>query len=119
MKRSLTLSLVLAGAAVLIAALPASAAVPRLAGTVGPGFTITLTKNGVRVTSLKAGRYTFVVRDRSAIHNFQLRGPGVNRALTAIGFVGTRTVTVRLMAGRYTFFCVPHPTEMRGTFRVR
>jgi plastocyanin len=105
-------------AALVVAVLPASAAVPKLVGTVGPGFTITLKKNGVRVTKLKPGRYTFTIRDRAALHNFRLRGPGLNRALTSVGFVGTKTVTLRLRAGRYTYVCDPHAAEMRGSFRA-
>jgi len=118
MKRSLTLSIALASAGLLVAAMPASAAVPRLVGTVGPGFTITLKKGSVRVTKLKPGRYTFVIRDRADFHSFHLRGPGLNRVLTSVDFVGTRTVTLRLRTGRYTYFCDPHPTDMRGAFRV-
>ena len=90
---------------------------PRLAGTVGPGFTISL-KQGLRpVRALKAGRYTIVVTDKSGIHNFHLVGPGVNRMITTVGGTGTRTVTVLLKKGRYTFHCDVHPT-MVGHFTV-
>jgi plastocyanin len=116
--RQLILVLALACAVLLVAVMPASAALPKLVGTVGPGFTITLKKNGVRVTKVRPGRYTVVIRDRSNEHNFRLRGPGINRALTTVGFVGTRTVTLRLRAGRYTYVCEPHATDMRGSFRV-
>jgi plastocyanin len=112
------LAFALACAVLVASVLPASAALPKLVGTVGPGFTITLKKNGVRVTKLKPGRYTFVIRDRANEHNFHLRGPGLNRTLTSVGFVGTKTVTLRLRAGRYTYVCDPHATEMRGSFRV-
>lgn len=108
----------LVGAALLLA-LPATAGTTatRLTATVGPGFTITLKKGTTRVTRLKAGTYTIVVRDRSDDHNFRLRGPGVNKA-TGVAFVGTRTWTVRLRAGRYTYVCDPHATHMRATFRA-
>jgi plastocyanin len=69
------------------------------------------------VKGLKAGRYRIVVRDRSAMHNFHLSGPGVNKR-TAVGFRGTRTWTVRLRKGRYRFVCDPHAAQMRGSFRV-
>ena len=113
----------LALATALLAALavvaPASAATPRLIATVGPGFTITLkTAAGKRVTTLKRGRYTFVVRDRSEDHNFHLKGP-VNRNLSGVDFVGTKRVTVTLKAGRYTYLCDPHADSMRSSFRVR
>jgi plastocyanin len=112
------LSLALACSVLVVGVMPSSAALPKLTGTVGPGFTITLKRNGVRVTKLKPGRYTFVIRDRANLHNFHLRGPGLNKVLTGVGFVGTKTVTLRLRAGRYTYVCDPHPTEMRGSFRV-
>jgi plastocyanin len=111
-------SLALACAVLVVGVVPSFAALPKLVGTVGPGFTITLKKNGVRVTKLKPGRYTVVIRDRADIHNFHLRGPGLNRTLTTVGFVGTKTITLRLRAGRYTYVCDPHATEMRGSFRV-
>lgn len=104
-------------AAVLALALPATAAVPKLAGTVGPGFTITLKKGGAKVTRLKAGKYTLSIRDLSDIHNFHLRGPGVNKA-TSVDATGTRTWTVTLRRGTYRFLCDPHPTTMKGSFRV-
>src|SRR5512133_1430879 len=46
-------------------------AVPKLRGTIGPGYTISL-KNaaGKRVKSLRHGKYTFIVRDKAGIHNF-------------------------------------------------
>jgi hypothetical protein len=110
---------VLAGVLVFAAPLGAKTA-QRLNGTVGPTFTISLKKGTSRVTTLPRGRYTFVVSDRSDFHNFRLTGPGIARNLTGVAFVGTsRPVALTLRPGRYTFFCVPHPVEMRGTFRVR
>ena len=107
--------------AALAVAAPGSAGVSatRLSGTVGPSFTINLKKGTAKVRSVRAGRYTITVRDRSNIHNFRLRGPGLNKQITSVGFVGTKTVTVRLRKGRYTYVCDPHSASMRGTFRVR
>ena len=119
--KKLKLMLAAAAAAGLLAA-PAGEAggVPLLKGSVGPGFTISL-KNaaGKRVTTLRRGLYRIRVVDRSAIHDFHLKGPGVNRVITGIRFTGTRTVRVRLRAGRYTYVCDPHDDSMRGSFRVR
>jgi hypothetical protein len=95
-----------------------TAALPKLVGTVGPGFTITLKRLNKPVRLLKAGRYSITVADRSNIHNFHLKGPGVNREITTVGFVGTRTVIVSLKRGLYTFVCDPHFTSMKGSFRV-
>lgn len=109
----------LVGAALFLS-LPATAGTTatRLTATVGPGFTITLKKGTTKVTTLRPGTYTIVVRDRSSDHNFRLRGPGgVNRA-TGILFAGTRAWTVRLRAGQYRYVCDPHAFDMRGSFRV-
>lgn len=79
----------------LLPAAPAQAALPKLVGTVGPGFTITLKKSGTKVTKLKAGKYAITVNDLSGIHNFHLTGPGVNKK-TSVGGTGKTTWTVTL-----------------------
>ena len=107
----------LAALVALVLALPAQSAT-RLTAVVGPGFNITLkTAAGAKVTKLKAGTYTITVRDRSNIHNFALKGPGVTKD-SGILFVGTKTWTVRLKAGKYTFVCTPHVSSMKGSFTV-
>lgn len=105
-------------AAALVAATAAQAAPPKLVGTVGPGFTITLKKAGKLVKTLKAGKYTVVVSDKSNIHNFRLKGPGLNKQITTVGFQGTKTVTVTLKKGTYAYQCDPHVTIMHRTFTV-
>jgi copper binding plastocyanin/azurin family protein len=95
-----------------------SMALPKLTGTVGPGFTITLKRGLMPVRTLKAGRYTLVVSDKASIHDFQVRGPGLNRAITTVGFTGTKTVVLTLRRGTYTYFCLPHQSTMHGSFRV-
>jgi hypothetical protein len=105
-------------AAALAVAVPSNAAPVKLAGTVGPGFTITLKKLGKKVILLKAGTYSITVADKSNIHNFHLSGPGVNKEITSIGFVGTKTVIVRLKKGTYKYVCDPHFTTMHGSFKV-
>jgi plastocyanin len=105
-------------AAAVALATPQAAQQTRLIATVGPDFTITLThENGSRVTRLEPGAYTITVNDRSEIHNFHLRGPGVNMA-TGVAFVGTVTWNVTLVEGRYTFVCNPHEFSMAGSFVV-
>jgi plastocyanin len=98
--------------AALFVALPATAATPVVKGTVGPGFTITVAKK-----SLKAGKTTFVIADKSNIHNFRLTGPGVNVA-TSVPAVGVKRFTVTLKKGTYRFVCDPHLTSMKGSFKV-
>jgi plastocyanin len=101
------------------AATPALAASTPLAGSVGPGFTITLAKGGKAVKTLKPGSYTITVKDRSDAHNFHLFGPGVKKVVTSVPFVGTKTVTVTLKKGTYTIQCDPHASAgMRSTFKV-
>jgi hypothetical protein len=122
MKRATLVLLVVAAAAgVTAAAVPAkSDATPTLQGTVGPGFTISLRRNGQRVTRLAPGTYRFVVTDRSRFHNFEIgkSGGASERALTSVPFVGTRTTTVRLTSGEWEFECEPHKRTMHGDFTV-
>lgn len=107
----------IAAATALVVAWPATAAT-KLVATVGPGFTITLTKGGKKVTSLPAGAYTITVRDKSNIHNFRLKGPGQNK-FTTVPFVGTKTWNVTLKRGKYTYVCDPHVPSMKGAVTVR
>jgi plastocyanin len=106
----------LLGAALVIVA-SASAAVPTLKGTDGPGFTITLKKGTTKVTKLKAGKYKIVIRDLSNLHNFHLTGPGLNKK-TGVTAKGTFTWTVTLKKGTYKFICDPHAAIMKGSFKV-
>lgn len=117
--RTLTLLAALAGTLVVVAPSNASkAALPKLTGTVGPGFTISLKRLGKPFKTIKAGSYSITVSDKSNIHNFHLRGPKVNKEITPVGFVGTRTVIVKFFKGKYTFVCDPHLTIMKGSFTV-
>jgi plastocyanin len=95
----------------------ALAATPTLTGTVGPGFTITLKKGTAKVTKLKAGAYVIKVSDKSNIHNFHLKGPGVNKS-TSVGASGSSTWKVTLKKGKYTYVCDPHASIMKGSFTV-
>ena len=111
-------ALAAAAVAITLAAGASPAVLPKLTGTVGPGFTITLKRGTVPVRVLKAGFYNLTVADKASIHNFHLKGPGVNKEITTVGFVGTKTVIVALKKGTYTFVCDPHFTSMKGSFRV-
>lgn len=107
-------------AAALLFSVTAQAAPQKLVGTVGPGDTISLkTAAGKRVTGLTRGTYTLTVNDRSDEHNFVVKGPGVSKSVTSVGFVGRKTVTVRFGSGKYAFLCAPHADEMRGSISVR
>jgi plastocyanin len=117
-KAVLMLVLVLGAVAGPATALAQRSATPTLVGTVGPGFTITLTQNGKAVKTLKHGTYTFVIHDKSSIHAFSVKGPGLSKALTQVPFIGDKTATVTLKAGKYTYFCPPHQSFMFGHFSV-
>lgn len=88
-----------------------------LQASVGPGFVITLTQNGAKVTHLDPGTYTIAVNDQSAEHNFDLSGPGVSEATTVEG-TGTTTWTVTFQDGTYTYVCDAHVATMHGSFTV-
>lgn len=110
-------------AAVAVALATAAAAspmsVPKLTGTVGPGFTISLKRNGKPVKTLRPGKYTFVVSDRSSFHNFEIKGPRFHRAITTVAFAGKKTVTLTLRRGTYEYYCRPHESTMHGSFSVK
>jgi plastocyanin len=119
-RRLLALGVVVAAAAALTtSAFARHAMTPTLVGTVGPGYTINLTVGGKKVAKLKAGSYTFVLHDRASIHAWSLDGPnGFAKDLTAVPFIGTKTVTLKLKAGRYKYYCPPHESIMFGHFTV-
>lgn len=93
--------------------LPASAATPTFNGTVGPDFTIKMTKKPT-----KPGTIKLVVADKASIHDFHLKGPGVD-VKTSVSGTGTKTFTVTLKKGTYKFFCDPHASTMHGSFTVK
>ena len=100
-------------------AVAAGATLPALVGTKDSpeAFEISLTDaSGNDVTSLPAGTYTIQVTDESAIHNFALKGEGVDMK-TDVSGKESPTWTVDLKAGDYTFVCDPHPS-MSGSFTV-
>lgn len=117
MRRTSWIAVAFCGALALSAA-AGGATDSRLSGVVGPGFTISLRDaQGNPVTRLEAGPVELTVDDRSAEHNFHLRGPGVD-VTTGVEEVGVRTFSVTLRDGAYTFVCDPHADSMRGAFDV-
>jgi plastocyanin len=89
-----------------------------LVGEVGPGYTIEVKLHGKDLKTIKAGTYKLKVEDKASIHNFHLKGPGINK-LTSIGGTGDATWTVKLKKGKYTYQCDPHASlGMKGSFRV-
>ena len=88
-----------------------------LSASVGPGFSISLTQNGLAVTQLPPGDYAIDVSDTATVHNFHLNGPGVDQA-TSVPGTGSATWDVTLTTGSYHFQCDAHPTILHGDFSV-
>ncbi len=110
-------TLVLAGVA-----LSRSATRPTLKGVVGPGYSIKLTKNGTKVTSLKAGYYRFVISDKSSFHNFTIereKPVKIEKHLSSTAFTGTtKAIVVNLKPGKWKYYCSVHESQMFGFFKV-
>lgn len=111
--------LFLVSTALAVLALPAAAHAKTYYGTVGPTRIITL-KNaaGTIVRRVPRGTHTFVIRDRSARHDFHLIGGGIHK-FTGVAFVGKRTWSgLRIRVGvTYTYWCQPHAAVMTRTFK--
>ena len=102
-------------------ALASGASHPQLIGVVGKNdaYKISLTSNGKLVKTLKAGTYTLVIHDDSALHNYELDGPhGKSWTFTSVPFKGTKTVTLKLVAGKYKAYCSAHESIMFQHFTV-
>jgi plastocyanin len=110
--------LAVATAVAAIVAGTGGAATPKLQAMVSDPVNISLTSGGKKVTTLKAGQYTIVVRDLAGDHDFHLSGPGVNRR-TTVGGTGTSRWNVTLRKGTYKYVCDPHSTFMKGSFTVK
>ena len=93
-----------------------------LNGVVGKNnaYKISLTdSSGKLVKTLKPGTYKFVIHDDSSIHNYELDGPhGKSWTFTSVPFVGTKTYTLKLVAGKYKAYCAPHESIMFQHFTV-
>ena len=95
---------------------------PKLIGTVGKNnaYKIDLTSKGKVAKTLNPGTYTLVIHDGSSMHNYELDGPhGKSWTFTSVSFVGTKTITLKLTAGKYKAYCAPHESVMFQHFTVR
>jgi hypothetical protein len=117
---------VLAATALVVAgaAFSRSTATRTLKGVVGPGYTIKLTKGGKKVKSLKAGKYRFVISDKSSIHNFTVERekpskPKIEKHLTSTAFMGSKTVVMTLKPGSWSYYCSNHESLMHADFTVK
>jgi len=115
--------LVAAALAVAGAAFSSRSSMPTLKGVTGPGYSVSLTKGGKKVKTLKAGKYRIVVNDRSSFHSSVLERekpdkPKLEKDLTGVGFTGTKTVVMTLKPGSWRFYCSIHESQMHQEFRV-
>ena len=96
---------------------------PKLIGVVGQNdaYKITLkTSSGKLAKTLKAGTYTLVIHDDSAMHNYELDGPhGKSWTFTSVPAKATKTVTLKLAAGPYKAYCSAHESTMFQHFTVK
>ncbi len=120
---SLIAALVAAALAVAGAAFSSSNSMPTLKGVVGPGYSVSLTKGGKKVKSLKAGKYKVVVSDKSSFHNSVLERekpgkPKLEKDITGTGFTGAKTVVMTLKPGSWRFYCSVHESQMHQDFKV-
>jgi plastocyanin len=120
--KSIALVVLTAAVAATVFLVSAQASTPKLTGLVGPGYSITLKKGSAKVKTLKAGKYTFVVSDKSDFHNFTIErekgGPKIEKTLTGTSFTGKKTVAMTLKKGTWKYYCSIHESLMFGFFKV-
>ena len=97
----------------------ASAKAPTLKGVVGPGYSIKLAKNGVKVTSLKAGYYRFVIADKSSSTTSRSSGKARQdrEAPRHDGLTGTKG-SREPQAGQMEVLLLGARSQMFGFFKV-
>ena len=105
--------------AIAVAPIASGMSANRLVGSTGPdgAFHITLKQGTKKVTKLRHGKYTIVVKDIAKTHDFHLVGPGVNKK-TPVKGKGTFTWHLTLKKGTYRYLCDPHKAIMKGGFAV-
>jgi len=116
-KLGVLLALSIAGLAAAVSVARPASTDGVLAANVGPGYSISLTQNGTKVTHLDPGTYTINVNDQADVHNFDLFGPGVKES-TGVDTTGMTTWTVTFTDGTYTYVCDAHPASLIGKFTV-
>jgi len=104
----------------LVSASTSAAPNPVLKAFVEPGYDIGIRDQvgDLRGRTIAAGTYTVEVYDYSTIHNFELKGDGVD-VETDEEWTGRATWTVTFRSGgEYEFECDPHHDFMYGEFRA-
>ena len=123
--KALSILAVLAAVALVAAgaALSGGTSAPTLKGVTGPGYSVSLTKGGKKVKTLKAGKYKIVVSDKSSFHSSVLERekpdkPKLEKEITGVGFTGTKTIVMTLKPGSWRFYCSIHESQMHQDFKV-
>ena len=76
-----------------------------LIGRVNPAGKLVLTYGGIPVTKVKAGRYKITVADKAPTRSFVVgKAGGARTTVSGVAFVGTRSATLNLSAGKWTFY---------------
>ncbi len=122
-RKALAAFVVLVAAMLVVAgsALGRTSKTPTLKGVVGPGYTISLTMNGKKVKSLKAGKYKFAITDKSTLHNFKVeweKGGHFEKQITTSPFMGSKTVVITLKPGSWRAYCSVHESQMHTDFKI-
>ena len=74
-------------------------------GTVSAVGKLTLTWGGIPVKKIKAGKYKITVGDKGKTQGFLLQKTGTAaKTITTVPFVGTKSVTITLTAGSWSFY---------------
>jgi hypothetical protein len=88
-----------------------------LTGAVSAVGKLTLGFGGKPVAKLKAGRYKVTVADKSRTKGFAVQAKGHPViSVSGVSFIGTRSVTVDITTGQWTFYASPGGTKR--TFAV-
>jgi hypothetical protein len=76
-----------------------------LTGRVNPAGQLVFTYGGIPVKKVKAGRYKITVADKTPKRSFVVgKTGGAATTVGGVAFVGTKTVTLNLTTGKWTFF---------------
>ncbi|HEX4521786.1 MAG TPA: hypothetical protein VH063_19580 [Gaiellaceae bacterium] len=82
---------------------PEAAVRGKLTGLVSAAGRLTISYKGKSVKSLKPGKYTIVVTDKSSTSGFMLSGKSKSVSVTGGSYVGKKTRAVNLTAGKWVF----------------
>jgi len=83
----------------------ANAVLGTLIGRVNPAGKLVLTYGGIPVKKVTAGRYKITVADKAPKRSFVVgKTGGAATTIGGVAFVGTKTVTLNLTTGKWTFY---------------